>query len=537
MTFLAPLLLTAMTQAQPNFVPLPVSWTPSRGTFTLNSKTTIVADGALEPLAEKLQGYLRPATGFPFKVVDKPAPNSIRLRLDSRLSRLGKEGYRLAVVRDAVEIVAADRAGIFYGVQTLRQMLPAQVFRKGRVENVDWKIQQGQVEDFPRFSWRGGHLDVGRHFYPKEFLLKFIDLLALHKLNTFHLHLTEDQGWRIEIKRYPKLTQAGAWRANTMLTYDPPTFSGKPHTGFYTQDDLREVVAYAAERFVNVVPEIEMPGHSQAAIAAYPELGNEPNKQLPVATNWGVNTHVFNVDDRTIEFLQDVLEEVMDIFPSPFIHIGGDECPKDEWKASPAAQAKMKSLGLKDENELQSWFIKQMDKFLTRNGRRLIGWDEILEGGLAPGATVMSWRSEEGGVAAAQAGHDVVMVPNDFTYFDHYQGPREREPHAIGGFTDIKEVYGYEPIPKVMNAQAARHVLGSQFQLWSEYFPHTRHVEYMAFPRACAMSEVLWSPKESRNYGGFMSRLPFHLDRLTALDVNFRKLDPVQGGRSTEKND
>lgn len=532
MSLLAPFLLTAMTQAQPYFVPQPVSWNPGRGSFTLNSRTTIVADGTLEPLADRLRSYLRPATGLPFKSVDRASANSIHLRIDSRLSRLGREGYRLNVARDGVEIVSSNPAGVFYGIQSLRQMLPPQVFRRGKVEGVNWTIPQGQVEDFPRFAWRGGHLDVGRHFYPKEFLLKFIDLLALHKYNTFHLHLTEDQGWRIEIKKYPRLTQVGGWRGNTMLTYDPPTFSGKPHSGFYTQDDLREVVAYAAERFINVVPEIEMPGHSQAAIAAYPELGNSPTKQHPVATEWGVNKVVFNVEDRTIAFLQDVLEEVMDIFPSPFIHIGGDECPKDEWRASPAAQAKMKSLGLMDENELQSWFIKQMDTFLTKRGRRLIGWDEILEGGLAPGATVLSWRSEQGGIAAANAGHDVVMAPNDFTYFDHYQGPKEKEPHAIGGFTDIKEAYSYEPVPKELTGNAVRHILGSQFHLWSEYFPHTRHVEYMAFPRACAFSEVLWSPKEMRNYDSLMSRLPFHLDRLTALDVNFRKLDPGVGGRS-----
>jgi hexosaminidase len=514
---------TLPSSSSPSFVPYPVLWEPGKGVFRLDERTAIVAPGEAEALGFRLRSYLAPATGLPLRVSARGGANAIHLRLDGKQQGLGPEGYRLAVKGDRVEIAAPEKAGLFYGIQTLRQMLPSAVFRQGRVEGVGWTVPQGTVEDKPRFSWRGGHLDVGRHFFPKEFLLKFIDLLALHKLNVFHLHLTEDQGWRIEIKRYPKLTQVGAWRKDTMLTYNPPTYTGKPHGGFYTQDDLREVVAYAKERFVTVVPEIEMPGHSQAAIAAYPELGNDPGRQLEVATRWGVIPHVYNVEDSTIRFLQNVLDEVLDIFPSTFIHVGGDECPKDEWRASPRAQARIKELGLKDEHELQSWFIKQMDTFLTSKGRRLIGWDEILEGGLAPGATVMSWRGEEGGIAAAKAGHDVVMAPNDFTYFDHYQGPKEKEPHAIGGFTDIEQVYGYEPVPAALQGDLAKHELGSQFQLWSEYFPNAKHVEYMAFPRACAMAEVLWSPREARNYNGFLARLPFHLDRLTGLDVNYRR--------------
>lgn len=534
MALTLPLVLTLMSAnlpSTPNLVPFPASYKAGSGSFRLNAQTTIVARDALEPLGFQLRSYLAPATGLPLRVVGRGGANTIHLRLVTGLSRLGKEGYGLSVKEDRVEITAPEPAGIFYGIQTLRQLLPSEVFRSAKVDGVDWSAPACQIEDMPRFSWRGGHLDVGRHFFPKEFLLKFIDLLALHKLNTFHLHLTEDQGWRIEIKRYPKLTEVGAWRKNTMLTYDPPTFTGNPHGGFYTQDELREVVAYAKARFVNVVPEIEMPGHAQAAIASYPDLGNVPDRQLEVATRWGVIPHVFNVEDSTIKFLQNVLVEVMDIFPSPFIHIGGDECPKDEWKASPRAQQKIKDLGLKDEHELQSWFIKQMDTFLTSKGRRLIGWDEILEGGLAPGAAVMSWRGEDGGIASANAGHDVVMAPNGFTYFDYYQGPREKEPHAIGGFIDIEKVYGYDPLPAAIAADKAKHVLGGQFQLWSEYIPNTKHVEYMAFPRGCAMSEVLWSPKSNRNYDAFMSRLPFHLDRLAALDVNFRRLDPGVGGR------
>jgi len=532
MALLTSLLLTTMATLQtsgPFFVPQPVTWKPAAGAFAITAKTGIQASGDAEGVAEQLRSSLTPATGYPLKVSGRTSGPSIRLRIDKGLGRLGKEGYSVKVKADGVEISAPEKAGLFYGAQTLRQMLPTAIFRKGQVDGVKWEIPCGQVEDYPRFAWRGAHLDVCRRFFPKEFVLKYIDLLALHKLNVFHFHLTDDQGWRIEIKRYPKLTQVGGFRKDTMLTYSPPTYEGKPHGGFYTQDDLGEIVAYAKERFVTVVPEIEMPGHAQAAIAAYPELGNDPSKQLEVGTMWGVIPHVFNAEDSTIEFLQNVLTEVLGIFPSQFIHVGGDECPKDEWKASARAQEKIKKLRLKDEHELQSWFIKQMDTFLTAKGRRLIGWDEILEGGLAPGATVMSWRGEEGGIAAARSGHDVVMAPNQTTYFDHYQGPKETEPHAIGGFTDLRKNYAYEPVPGGLSETEAKHVLGSQFQLWSEYFPHAKHVEYMAFPRACSMAEVLWSPKESRNFDQFMVRLPFHLDRLTALDVNYRRLDPGRG--------
>lgn len=534
MAFLVPLLFTAMSTPQmlaPQFVPLPVSWKPGVGYFELNEKTSIVAPGDLSRLGTLAQGYFAPATGLPLHVIDRGGANAIVLRLDKGLEKLGTEGYRLIVKGDRVEIASAAPAGVFYGLQTLRQMLPPSVFRRAKVGGVEWRIAQGEVEDYPRFGWRGAHLDVCRHFFPKEFLLKFIDLISLHKLNTFHLHLTDDQGWRIAINRYPKLTEVGAWRSNTMLTYDPPTFEGKPHGGYYTQDDLREVVAYAKARFVNVVPEIEMPGHAQAAVASYPELGNDPSRPLEVGVRWGVIPHVFNVEDSTITFLQNVLDEVLEIFPSKFIHVGGDECPKDEWKASAKAQEKIKALGLKDEHELQSWFIKQMDTYLAAKGRRLIGWDEILEGGLAPGAAVMSWRGEDGGIAAAKSGHDVVMAPGNWTYFDHYQSRDPKEPHAIGGFTDLKENYGYDPIPAALSADEAKHVLGSQFQLWAEYFPNAKHVEYMAFPRACSMAEVLWTPKAQRNFEGFMGRLPFHLDRLTALDVNFRRLDAGLGGK------
>jgi hexosaminidase len=508
-----------------SIIPQPVKITKSAGTFTLQQDTRIAAGKGLERIAGYLQGVLRPATGFPFPIESKPGGRCIELRLDPRLQSLGKEGYHLSVGSNRIEIRAAQPNGVFYGVQTLRQLLPVAIYRQANLPGVAWKIPGVEIEDFPRFQWRGGHLDVGRHFSPKEFVLKYIDLLAMHKMNVFHFHLTEDQGWRIEIKKYPKLTQVGAWRKDTMLTNRPPTYTGKPHGGFYSQDDIREIIAYAADRFITIVPEIEMPGHSQAAIAAYPELGNT-GEPLEVAINWGVIENVYNTEDSTIRFLQDVLAEVLELFPSQFIHVGGDECPKKQWKESPRAQARIKQLGLKNEDELQSWFIHQMDTFLTAKGRRLVGWDEILEGGLAPGATVMSWRGEKGGIHAAQLGHDVVMAPNTHTYFDYYQAKdRTGEPYAIGGFLPLDKVYSYEPIPADLTAEEAKHILGAQFQLWTEYIPNSKQVEYMAYPRACALSEAVWSAKEGRSYEGFLARMGHHTERLKALDVNFRKLD------------
>jgi hexosaminidase len=357
---------------------------------------------------------------------------------------------------------------------------------------------------------------------PKATVLKHIDLLAMHKLNVFHWHLTDDQGWRIEIKRYPKLTEVGAWRPDSMtlpLTRDAAKrkFSGVPHFGHYTQDDVREVVRYAADRHITVVPEIEMPGHALAAIAAYPELGS--GEAAEVKTFWGIEDRVFNVNDETFDFLQNVLDEVLSLFPSKFIHVGGDEVPKRQWKADAAAQTRMKDEGLKDEDELQSWFIRRMDNWLTEKGRRLIGWDEILEGGLAPGAAVMSWRGEKGGIAAAKAGHDVVMAPEKPTYFDHDQS--EDDVPRVRGLNTLADVYAYEPIPRELNDAEAKHVLGAQGQLWTEYMPEPRRVEWMAWPRLSALAEVLWSPRASRDAAMFAKRMETHLQRLDVVDVNY----------------
>ncbi len=455
---------------------------------------------------------------------------SIALRRDSGLKRLGAEGYLLDVRASRVLIRAPELAGLFYGVQTLRQLLPSDIFRDAPAGNTVWHVPAVTIEDMPRFPWRGGHLDVGRHFMPKEFVKKYIDLLALHKLNTFHWHLTEDQGWRLEIKQYPKLTEIGAWRKETltgrMRRTNDLTFDGIRHGGFYTQQDAREIVAYAKARFVNVVPEIEMPGHAMAAIAAYPELGvtGEP---VEVAKTWGIFSDILNAEPSTVQFMQNVLSEVLEIFPSRYIHIGGDEADKAKWKVNPRIQARIKELGLADEHELQSWFIRQMDTFLTKRNRRLIGWDEILEGGLAENAVVMSWRGTKGGIEAARAQHDVVMTPTTHVYLDYYQSKDQNaEPLAIGGFVPLETVYSFEPVPSELEPQYVKHVLGGQANVWTEYMPNPKKVEYMAFPRLTALAEVVWTPKEKKDYANFLVRLREHVTRLRALDVNFRPLDP-----------
>ncbi len=499
-------------------IPRPALIRKAADAYRISDSTAIGATRELGGIAEKLRAELSASTGFAIPI---RTSGEIELVLDPSLRT--PAAYTLDSSSRGVRI-AGSAEGVFYGTRTLLQMLPPDVFRRAPVVGADWIVPGAHIEDEPRFEWRGLLLDVCRHFMPKEFVLKLIDLMALHKLNRLHLHLTDDQGWRIEIKKYPRLTEVGSKRPDSMLTYDPPTFTGEPHSGFYTQDDLREIVAYAGERFVCVVPEIEMPGHAQAAIAAYRKLGNTGEK-LPVRTWWGISDNVFNTETSTLRFLQDVLDEVMEIFPSPFIHVGGDECPKKQWKESPRAQARMRKEGLKDEEELQSWFVRQMDSYLESKGRRLIGWDEILEGGLAPGATVMSWRGERGGIAAANAGHDVVMCPSPYVYFDYYQSRnRAKEPHAIGGYIPLSKVYDYDPLPKALSETGKRHILGAQGQLWTEYIPGPKHVEYMAFPRACALAEVVWSPAEGKDWRDFERRLRPHLERLAILDVGFRPL-------------
>ncbi len=435
----------------------------------------------------------------------------IRIKLDKQM----KDGeYTLTWKENNVLEVNGSTNGIFYALMTLLQWK-----EEAKYSN---NIPLHTIHDFPSFAWRGMHLDVSRHFFDIEFIKKYIDILALHKMNVFHWHLTDDQGWRIEIKKYPKLTDIGSKRKETMVAknFDPYVGDGQGVEGFYTQDDIREVVAYAQKRHITVVPEIEMPGHSVAALSAYPEYGCRKEK-VEALTIWGVSNDVFCPNKKTIRFLEDILDEVMELFPSKYIHIGGDEVPKTNWRKCIECQQTIKTKHLKDEHELQSYFIKQIDAYVNSKGRSIIGWDEILEGGLADNAAVMSWRGEEGGIAAAKQKHQVVMTPGSHCYFDHYQGNKSLEPLAIGGFTPIEKVYSYEPVPSSLSPEEQKYILGAQANVWTEYIPTTTHAEYMALPRLCALAEVLWTGKNKPGYDDFTIRLRKHMKLLDQLNINY----------------
>ena len=523
-------LTSAWAETTVTIVPRPSEMALGQGKFLIDRATVIVAGGPAREEGVTLADALQPALGYRLNVVQMPESGKrrIRLTLERQPSELGAEGYRLDITPNAVEIRAAEPAGLFYGGQTLRQLLPAVVYKSVLQKGVSWEVPCVRVTDRPRFAWRGLLLDPARHFMPKEYVKKLIDVMAAHKFNSLQLHLTDDQGWRVEIKKYPRLTEVGAWRSETLIGHygsKPWRFDGQRHGGFYSQADIRELVEFARRRHVNLVPEIEMPGHAGAALVAYPELSCFPDRPRQVWGRWGINPDIFNPSDRTVAFLQDVLREVMAMFPSKFIHVGGDEAIKDYWKESAEVQQRIRQLGLKNEEELQGWFIRQMDRFLAQQGRRLIGWDEILQGGLAPGATVMSWRGVKGGIQAAEAGHDVVMAANQLTYFDYYQGPKEKEPLAIGGMLPLEKVYGFEPIPSQLSPARQRHILGAQGQLWTEYIPTPQKADYMMWPRAAALAEVVWSRPNAKDYGDFMKRLRAHLARLDALEVHYRPLD------------
>ncbi len=499
-------------------VPAPANIVWGDGAFTVTPTTSVVVRVAdsidAGRLARRAGEIFRQVAGIRVAVSSVPAGSgSVVLALTESGAA---ESYRLRVTEAGVVVTAPDPAGLFYGLQTLGQLLvPA--------DDGTAAIPSVTVDDQPRFGYRGMHLDVGRHVFPVAFIKRYIDLLARYKFNTFHWHLTEDQGWRIEIERYPGLTGVGSCRAETMVekNFDPYVGDGIPYCGFYTQAEVRDIVAYAADRFVTIVPEIEMPGHSLAALSAYPQLACTPGP-FEVGTRWGVFEDIYCPSETTFEFLENVLAEVLDLFPSPFIHIGGDEAPKRRWRESEVAQAVITREGLEDEHELQSYFIQRIERFLNANGRRLIGWDEILEGGVAPDATVMSWRGMDGGIEAARQGHDVIMTPGSHVYFDHYQGDPRFEPLAIGGFTTLEKVYRFEPVPAELTATEARHVIGAQANVWTEYMKTTTQVEYMALPRMLALAEVLWSPAEARDWEMFRRRLPARLLDLDRLGVNYR---------------
>ncbi|HRH46577.1 MAG TPA: family 20 glycosylhydrolase, partial [Pyrinomonadaceae bacterium] len=508
-----------------NIVPKPKSVQLTRGLpFEFNYKTKIVAfDEGSRRLAGYLNDYLMKIYGFKLEYIEKPRKTPKNSIVFDRLSAQGNipsdEAYGIYIVKDGVRIGARGDAGMFYGLQSFIQLLPSKI-EKGKA-----KLPAVEILDQPRFKYRGMHLDVGRHFMPIDFVKKYIDLLSQYKFNTFHWHLTDDQGWRIEIKKYPKLTEIGSKRKESQLGPYTTTFRGDgiPIEGFYTQEQIKDVVAYAKARFINVIPEIELPGHASAALAAYPELGCKQNYEYKVQQTWGIFKEVFCPTETTFKFLEDVLTETIALFPdSPYIHIGGDEVLKDHWKESPAVQEFMKRENLKDEHEVQSYFIRRMEKFINSKGKQIIGWDEILEGGLAPNAVVMSWRGEKGGIEAAKAKHDVIMTPTDFMYFDYGQGDPKFEPLNIGGFVSLEKVYSYNPVPKELSADEAKYILGAQANIWTEYLKTPERVEYMMLPRMLALSEVDWTTLENKNFADFKSRLPNQFARLDAQKVNYR---------------
>ncbi|MET8418708.1 beta-N-acetylhexosaminidase [Streptomyces sp. NPDC005134] len=513
-------------------IPAPVSvGDQGRCGFLMDRATTIAAQDGTESTERWLRSTIGAAFGLSLPPGVEGKDNTVLLRIDPALE---PEGYRLSTgTGRSVVITGGSPAGVFWGAQTLRQLLGPEAFRRAPVPTgVPACIPFTDIEDRPRFSWRGLMLDVSRHFLPKDDVLRYLDLLAAHKLNVFHFHLTDDQGWRVEIKRYPKLTEVGSWRSRTKHGHRASElWDETPYGGHYTQDDIREIVAYAAERHIRVVPEIDIPGHSQAAISAYPELGNTDvidTTTLSVWDTWGVSPNVLAPTDNTLRFFEGVFEELLDLFPaatSPFIHVGGDECLKDQWKESPTAQARIRELGLADEDELQSWFIRHFDRWLTVRGRRLIGWDEILEGGLPDGAAVSSWRGYAGGIAAAEAGHDVVMCPEQQVYLDHRQAGGPDEPMPIGYVRTLEDVFRFDPVPPGLTEEAAGHILGTQVNVWTEVMQNRSRVDYQVFPRLAAFAEVAWSALPApadRDFADFERRMTAHYARLDALGVEYR---------------
>jgi len=505
---------------QPQIIPLPNSVEIIDSFFTIDESTGITYDDDLKVSALFLKDFIE--SGSPIHLKEG---NEIQFKLDDNLK---PEAYVLKVLKDGITIKASTDQGAFYAVQSLRQLMPVGLENDTFLEN-EIAVQALIVKDEPQFSYRGMHLDVARHMFSVDFIKKYIDALSMLKMNTFHWHLTDDQGWRIEIKKYPKLQEVLAYRDETLVGHysdQPHQFDGKRYGGYYTQEEVKDVVQYAKARFVTVIPEIEMPGHAQAAIAAYPELGctstgSATNQPVEVVKKWGVFEEIYCPNQKTFAFLEDVLDEVLELFPSKYIHIGGDEAPKTRWKNCAHCQDLIKKEGLKDEHHLQSYFITKMEAYLNSKGRQIIGWDEILEGGLAPNATVMSWRGTSGAVEAAKSGHNVVMTPTSHCYFDYYQSENEDEPLAIGGFLPLEKVYGFNPIPEELTTEESKYVLGAQGNIWTEYIPNENHLEYMAFPRMLTLSEVVWSQPEYKNYKDFVSRLEnFHL-RLDALDINY----------------
>jgi hexosaminidase len=522
-----------LNAAHLGLIPAPNNITGAVGSFRVTTTTDILYSGGAGAAAPaqffvNLIEHQRPDLKFAKPREDSPESGSIAFVLKSSEESLGKEGYALAVSGKGVTITARTPAGLLYGGITLWQLITADPMQGLSVD-----IPALRIVDTPRFAWRGLMLDSARHFQSPQYIKKFIDWMALHKLNVLHWHLTDDQAWRLEIKKYPKLTSVGAWRVPAgpaaLENIDPATGKPRQYGGFYTQEQARDIVAYAASRHITVVPEIEMPGHATAAVVAYPELGvtNKPPKAVP--EEWGIFPTLFNVDESTFTFFENVLTEVMEVFPSAYIHVGGDEAKKDEWHESPKVQARMRELGLKDEHALQSYFIQRMEKFLNAKGRKLIGWDEILEGGLAPNATVMSWRGIDGAIAAANAGHDTVLTPAPDLYLDHWQSPGDISPGRSNTLS-LKDVYSFEPTPEKIPVAQRKHILGVQGNLWAEFMRSEARVTYMAYPRAAALAEVAWSQPQRIDWEDFQKRLEPHLDRYATLGIGYARETPVVPG-------
>lgn len=511
-------------------IPLPQQIKFANGLpFVIANSTQIVfseGNSLLQRNALFLSGYIKEITGkemqvTPLPSVDMHLQNVIALLLDENIEN--EEGYQIIINQNNVTISGKTEAAVFYGVQTLRKSLPI-------TKAADIELPAVEINDYPRFIYRGMHLDVSRHFFSTEFVKTYIDLLALHNMNNFHWHLTDDQGWRIEIKKYPKLTEIGSKRKETVIGRNSGKYDGTPYSGFYTQEEIKEIVNYAAERYINIIPEIDFPGHTLAALTAYPELGCTGGP-YEVARSWGVFKDVLCIgNENAMEFLENVLEEVVELFPSPIIHIGGDEAPRDRWKQCSKCQARIKAEGLHaDENHsaedrLQSYCMTRMEKFLNDRGRSIIGWDEILEGGVAPNATVMSWRGMEGGIKAAEAGHNVIMTPDKYVYFDYQQAADlTHEPQGIGGFVDVEKVYSLEPMPDALTEEKRIYIIGTQANLWAEYIAKPEHAEYMVLPRMAALSEVQWLSLERKDYRNFTKRLLHLLDIYELEGYNYAK--------------
>lgn len=523
------LMFSSVFGNSPGIIPVPESYKMKKGEFVFNPKTSIILhpdNEAMRNAVSLFRELFVSTTGYNLEIkTGKITQNAIACFIDSKVQ--GDETYFLDIATNRIEIKASTPTGIFYALQSIRQLLPPEISGDKKVSGVKWSVPCLAVKDAPAFAYRGMMLDVSRHFMPKEFVMRFIDMLAFHKLNTFHWHLTDDQGWRIQIEQYPKLTEIGAFRRMEIDGHkNAPDWKWKmdDHGGFYTKDDIREVIAYAGKRHVNIIPEIELPGHALAALSAYPELSCSGGP-FEVVGRWGVFHDIYCTKEETMVFLENVLTEVADLFPGEYIHLGGDEAPKTRWKRCKACQDRMKTEGILDETQLQAYVTARMEKYLKTKGKKVICWDDAVEADVSKTITVMSWRSEEGGIAGAKRGNPVIMTPHKSVYFDYYQGDRNTEPLTIGGYLPLEKVYAYNPIPQALSAEEAKLVKGTQANVWTEYMPNEKHVEYMVFPRIAALAEVSWSPQQNKNYDDFISRLKILMKHYDALNINYRKLD------------